>query len=146
MTVYFLEAFFSFCKVSLFLLFFLSSFFRTTFTFYLSRLFIYNWLELLLLCDFISCRTRSLFDSFMNIVEILDNNRKLLKILNRTLKKTYKSIFSNVVSLQGDTLLINTFTNTLKDFVYFLGTRVLRSNFQWLLLSIPNMESTKTTN
>lgn len=130
MTVYFLEAFFSFCKVSLFLLFFLSSFFRTTFTFYLSRLFIYNWLELLLLCDFISCRTRSLFDSFMNIVEILDNNRKLLKILNRTLKKTYKSIFSNVVSLQGDTLLINTFTNTLKDFVYFLGTRVLRSNFQ----------------
>lgn len=146
MTVYFLEAFFSFCKVSLFLLFFLSSFFRITFTFYLSRLFIYNWLELLLLCDFISCRTRSLFDSFMNIVEILDNNRKLLKILNRTLKKTYKSIFSNVVSLQGDTLLINTFTNTLKDFVYFLGTRVLRSNFQWLLLSIPNMESTKTTN
>lgn len=122
MTVYFLEAFFSFCKVSLFLLFFLSSFFRITFTFYLSRLFIYNWLELLLLCDFISCRTRSLFDSFMNIVEILDNNRKL--------KKTYKSIFSNVVSLQGDTLLINTFTNTLKDFVYFLGTRVLRSNFQ----------------
>ena len=146
MTVYFLEAFFSFCKVSLFLLFFLSSFFRITFTFYLSRLFIYNWLELLLLCDFISCRTRSLFDSFMNIVEILDNNRKLLKILNRPLKKTYKSIFSNVVSLQGDTLLINTFTNTLKDFVYFLGTRVLRNNFQWLLLSIPNMESTKTTN
>lgn len=146
MTVYFLEAFFSFCKVSLFLLFFLSSFFRITFTFYLSRLFIYNWLELLLLCDFISCRTRSLFDSFMNIVEILDNNRKLLKILDRPLKKTYKSIFSNVVSLQGDTLLINTFTNTLKDFVYFLGTRVLRNNFQWLLLSIPNMESTKTTN
>ena len=127
MTVYFLEAFFSFCKVSLFLLFFLSSFFRITFTFYLSRLFIYNWLELLLLCDFISCRTRSLFDSFMNIVEILDNNRKLLKILDRPLKKTYKSIFSNVVSLQGDTLLINnTFTNTLKDFVYFLGTRVLK--------------------
>ena len=59
----------------------------------------------------------------MNIVEILDNNRKL--------KKTYKSIFSNVASLQGDTLLINnTFTNTLKDFVYFLGTRVLRNNFQ----------------
>ena len=59
----------------------------------------------------------------MNIVEILDNNKKL--------KKTYKSIFSNVVSLQGDTLLINnTFTNTLKDFVYFLGTRVLRNNFQ----------------
>lgn len=130
MTVYFLEAFFSFCKVSLFLLFFLSSFFRITFTFYLSRLFIYNWLELLLLCDFIFCRTRSLFDSFMNIVEILGNNRKLLKILDRPLKKTYKSIFSNVVSLQGDTLLINTFTNTLKDFVYFLGTRVLRNNFQ----------------
>ena len=130
MTVYFLEAFFSFCKVSLFLLFFLSSFFRITFTFYLSRLFIYNWLELLLLCDFIFCRTRSFFDSFMNIVEILGNNRKLLKILDRPLKKTYKSIFSNVVSLQGDTLLINTFTNTLKDFVYFLGTRVLRNNFQ----------------
>lgn len=146
MTVYFLEAFFSFCKVSLFLLFFLSSFFRITFTFYLSRLFIYNWLELLLLCDFIFCRTRSLFDSFMNIVEILGNNRKLLKILDRPLKKTYKSIFSNVVSLQGDTLLINTFTNTLKDFVYFLGTRVLRNNFQWLLLSIPNKEFTKTTN
>ena len=101
MTVYFLEAFFSFCKVSLFLLLFLSSFFRITFTFYLSRLFIYNWLELLLLCDFISCRTRSLFDSFMNIVEILDNNRKLLKILDRPLKKTYKSIFSNVVKFTG---------------------------------------------
>ena len=59
----------------------------------------------------------------MNIVEILDNNKKL--------KKTYKSIFSNVVSLQGDTLLINnTFKNTLRDFVYFLETRVLRNNFQ----------------